>query len=148
MKFFMSRLSMSGERPRQTPSGGRQASVAPKSGSVAVTNVLGAVRRKYGNVPTVVDGVTFDSKREAERYLSLRDDFRAGRISDLEVHPRFPLVVHEQDCGVYEGDFAYIDAHGVRVVEDVKSAATRKLPTYRLKAKLVWALYGLRVREV
>jgi hypothetical protein len=39
-------------------------------------------------------------------------------------------------------------ATGERVVEDVKSPATRKLATYRLKVRMVWALYGLRVREV
>ena len=72
-----------------------------------------------------------------------------GEIRDLEVHPSFPLVIHEQDCGRYEADFAYTSvATGERVVEDVKSPATRKLPTFRLKVRLVWALYGIRVREV
>jgi hypothetical protein len=33
-------------------------------------------------------------------------------------------------------------------LEDVKSAATRALPTYRLKRRLLWALYGLTVQEV
>ena len=73
---------------------------------------------------------------------------RAGEISGLEIQPRFPLVVNGQDCGSYVGDFAYVTKDGERVVEDVKSAATRKLPTYRLKRRLVWALYGLTVVEV
>lgn len=104
--------------------------------------------RKYHNVPTTVDGHRFDSKKEAARYADLSVMERGGGIRDLEVHPRFPLVVHDIDCGVYVADFAYITRAGVRVIEDVKSAATRKLPTYRLKARLVWAIYGLRITEI
>ena len=104
--------------------------------------------RKYHNQPVTVDGVTFDSTREHQHYLSLLDDLLQGKIRDLEVHPRFPLVVHGQDCGDYIGDFAYLDSEGNRIVEDVKSAATRKLAVYRLKAKLVWALYGIKIQEV
>jgi hypothetical protein len=104
--------------------------------------------RKYRNTPTEVDGLKFDSKREAERYLSLRDDLRAGRISDLEVHPRFPLVIHGIDTGDYVADFRYLTSDGRPVVEDVKSAATRKLATYRLKKLQVWALYAIEVQEV
>lgn len=106
------------------------------------------VRRKFGNVPTEVGGIRFDSKRESERYAVLLLAERAGEISGLEIQPRFPLVVNGQDCGSYVGDFAYVTKDGERVVEDVKSAATRKLPTYRLKRRLVWALYGLTVVEV
>lgn len=103
--------------------------------------------RKYRNAPTEVDGVRFDSKSEAERYIELRAAERAGEIHRLEVHPRFALVVHDQDCGYYEADFAYFD-EDEPVVEDVKSAATRKLPVYRLKRRLMWAIYGLTVREI
>lgn len=107
-----------------------------------------AVRRKYNNHPQTVDGIRFDSRKEAERYGQLVLMVRAGEIRDLEVHPRFPLVVHDQDCGAYVADFAYLTQHGERIVEDVKSAATRALPTYRLKRRLLWALYGLTVLEV
>lgn len=107
-----------------------------------------AVRRKYGNQPTVIDGHHFDSKKEAERYGMLMLAQRSGAIHSLEVHPRFPLVIHEQDCGSYVADFCYLTAAGERVVEDVKSAATRALPVYRLKKRQVWALYGLVVREI
>ena len=113
----------------------------------SLAQIQTAKKRKYNNVVTEVDGLRFDSKREAARYLSLRDDVQRGAIRDLEIHPRFPLVVRGENCGDYVGDFAYIGADGSRHVEDVKSAATRKLPTYRLKARLVWALYGLRIEE-
>lgn len=105
-------------------------------------------RRKYHNVKVEIDGLTFDSQAEARRYGELRLLERDGEIRELGHHARFPLVVHGQDCGYYEADFVYITREGERTVEDVKSPATRKLAVYRLKAKLVWAIYGLTVREV
>ncbi len=133
---------------RLTPAG-RGTSRRQNAAHSPTASILGPSRRKYGNSPTVVDGHRFDSKKEAARYGELRMLERAGKIGDLQLQPRFPLVVHEQDCGTYVGDFSYwVTETGDRVIEDVKSAATRKLPTYRLKVKLVWALYGLRVQEV
>lgn len=104
--------------------------------------------RKYGNRPVEIDGLRFDSGKEGARYVELSAAQRAGEINGLDVHTRFPLVVHGQDCGYYEADFTYRTASGEQVIEDVKSDATRKLPAYRLKAKLIWAMYGLRIREV
>lgn len=133
---------------RRTDAASRQpgvqsASPRPPAGSGAPQKP-----RKYRNTPTTVNGLVFDSKREAERYGELVVAERAGEIKNLEVHPRFPLVIHEQDCGAYVADFSYVTRDGLPVIEDVKSPATRKLPTYRLKARMVWALYGLKVREV
>lgn len=105
--------------------------------------------RKYRNTPVELDGHRFDSTKEADRFRLLELAQSAGLIRDLEVHPRFPLVVHGYDCGVYEADFGYVESDtGARVVEDVKSVITRKLPLYRRNVKLLWALYGLTVREV
>jgi hypothetical protein len=135
--------------------GARETASRPGSVSEGVAAVLGVPTasgkpRKYRNVPQQADGYTFDSTKERDRYWELKRLEMSGDICCLEVHPRFPLVIHGQDCGVYEADFAYLDGShdGDRVIEDVKSAATRKLPTYRLKARMVWALYGLRIREV
>lgn len=128
--------------------GRKQAQDGSESLNVAQRASQSRSGAKYGNRVTYVDGVAFASKKEAERFGYLRMLEQASVIRDLEAHPRFQLVVHEQDCGYYEADFAYIDADGQRIVEDVKSAATRKLPTYRLKVRLLWALYGLRVMEV
>lgn len=105
--------------------------------------------RKYRNTPTTMDGRRFDSKKEAERYAVLAVWERQGEITDLVCQESFALVVRDQDCGTYVADFTYtVAATGERVVEDVKSAITRKLPVYRLKAKLMWAVYGVRIREV
>lgn len=128
----------------------REATLGRGEVSEVVAAALGLSKpiqqRKYRNVPQQADGFTFDSIKERDRYWELKRQVEAGAICCLEVHPRFPLVVHGIDCGVYEGDFGYVEG-GTAVVEDVKSLATRKLPTYRLKRRLVWALYGLEIRE-
>lgn len=102
---------------------------------------------KYRNRFTVVDGVTFRSKREADRYVVLRLIEKAGGLRDLLLQPRYPLVVNGVKVGEYVGDFRYVERGpaGERLVlEDVKGAKT---PLYKLKKKLVQALYGLDVRE-
>ena len=83
--------------------------------------------RKYGNRKTVIDGIKFDSKAEAERYKELKILEKAGLIKKLILQPEFLL----QDKFKYNGkteravkyiaDFKYFDvAKGVYVVEDVK----------------------------
>jgi hypothetical protein len=137
------------ERPVRGSQGVAVAPGASEATGEALGALLRAVRpRKYRNTPTIVDGHRFDSKREAARYEELRNAERAGEIRSLEVHPRFPLVVHGIDCGAYVADFAFVARDGQPIVEDVKSAATRKLPTYRLKARMLWALYAIKIREV
>ena len=102
---------------------------------------------KYNARKVELDGFRFDSKHEAERYLELRALVLAGQAQDLLVHPRYRLEVNGQHVCDYVADFAYC-AGGRLVVEDVKSPATRKLPAYRLKRKLMRALLGIEVQEV
>ena len=133
-------------------SAGRRGAQRPGEVSESLKTILDASgaaqkQRKYRNIPCEADGHRFDSQKERDRYWELQRLQERGAIFCLEVHPRFPLVVHGQDCGYYEGDFGYIE-RGVSVVEDVKSTATRKLPTYRLKRRLTWALYGIEIREI
>lgn len=133
----------------QEPRGGSLGPFEALQDAAGILDALRATRRpKYGNRVTEIDGLTFASAKEAARYLELKAALAAGAIRDLEVHPRFPLVVHGQDCGAYVGDFAFVDAAGVRHLEDVKSPATRKLAMYRFRRRLVWALYGLQIKEV
>lgn len=104
--------------------------------------------RKYRNVPTVVDNIRFDSKAEARRYGELKLLERVGEISRLELQPKFGLTVGGIHVCDYVGDFQYLDKKaGAWVTEDVKSSAT-KTPVYRIKKKLVKALYGVDIREV
>lgn len=108
---------------------------------------LTAKRPKYGNQRCQVDGHTFASKKEAERYLVLKDQQNKGAIADLSLQPRLPIVVNGETVCHYVGDFAYSVA-GVRIIEDVKSEITRKNPVYRLKRKLVLACHGIEILEV
>lgn len=104
--------------------------------------------RKYGNVRTEVDGISFDSKKEAKRYSELKLLERAGHIRDLELQPMFPMVINGHLVCTYIADFAYLVPNGSRVVEDVKSPATRSEAAYRIKNKLMRAIHKIDVMEV
>jgi hypothetical protein len=104
-------------------------------------------KSKYGNVKTEIDGHLFDSQKEAARYVQLRYREKAGEITDLELQREFELIVNGEKVASYVSDFSYQES-GELVVEDVKSAITRKLPTYRLKRKLMKSIYGITIKEV
>jgi hypothetical protein len=110
-------------------------------------NALAAAKKqpKYRNVRTVVDGIAFDSKAEATRYAELRLMLDAGTIYGLRLQPRYPLTVNGVKVGTYVADFAYVDAAGDDVVEDVKGVRT---PVFKLKAKLMKAVHGITVEEI
>lgn len=91
--------------------------------------------------------IRFASKAEARRYATLRIEEQTGAISVLQTQPEFPISVNGVKCAVYKADFAYFRGHK-RIVEDVKSAAT-KTAVYRLKKKLVEAAYpGVNIVEI
>ena len=103
---------------------------------------------KYRNRKTLVDGIQFDSQKEADRYQELLWMQQARLIQDLECQPRYDLIVNGHKLGFYRGDFRYKDvATDSVILEDVKSPATRTA-VYRLKKKLVKALYGVEIIEV
>lgn len=102
---------------------------------------------KYGNKPTTLDGIRFDSKKEAARYAELKLLEQAGAITKLELQPAFALRVNGHDCGKYVGDFSYREG-GRMVVEDVKGGNATKTPLYKLKRKLMFALYGITIAEI
>ena len=106
---------------------------------------------KYHNQKTLVDGIMFDSKKEANRYCELKILLKKGKIFSLECHPKFPLSVNECLIGTYIADFSYTDytsggrgLYGFAVVEDVKGVKTA---VYRLKKKLMKAIYGIDIYE-
>ena len=104
---------------------------------------------KFGNVKTLVDGITFSSKKEARRFSELKLLERVGEIANLECQPAFPLDVNGVPVCRYVGDFRYVETKtGKTIVEDVKSEITRKHPVYRLKVKLLKAVRGIDVVEV
>jgi hypothetical protein len=103
-----------------------------------------APRSKYGAVKTTVNGITFDSKAESQRYTDLYKAQLAGEISGLQVQASYPLEVNGVKLGRYVADFVYMK-DGTVVTEDVKGVPT---PVYRLKKKLMLALWGITIQEV
>ncbi len=105
---------------------------------------------KYRAKPIAVDGIRFASKAEARRYGELKILERAGSITHLELQPRIRCVVNEKLVATYIPDFAYFDGEkGRRVYEDVKSLATSKEKYYRLKRRLVNAIFpGVLIEEI
>lgn len=101
---------------------------------------------KFGNRHVEIDGIRFDSGKEARRYNELRLMERAGKIENLELQPRFILQESFKRNGEthrkieYVADFRYIE-DGKQVVEDVKSVITKKHPVYALKKKLLFKKY-------
>ena len=103
---------------------------------------------KYHNRKTLVDGIQFDSQKEANRYQELILMERAGLIRSIELQPRYDLIVNGHKLGFYKGDFRYeVVATSILVGEDVKSPAT-KTAVYCLKKKLMKALCGIEIIEV
>ena len=116
-----------------------------------------AKRPKYGNKKIEINGVKFDSKKESKRYDDLSLMQRAGEISDLELQPKFELIkgvkfgsdARAKPAIRYFADFAYTDTlTGKRIVEDVKSPATKKNPAYRMKKHMMLAIHGVEIKEV
>lgn len=116
---------------------------------------------KYRNVATVVNGIRFDSKREAERYSELLMRERAGEIRHLLLQVPFGLFCPTSRLGVYAtvseyvADFEYDEpsdaprspgapVEWVRVVEDAKGKKTRE---YELKKKWLYLQEGIEIRE-
>jgi len=95
---------------------------------------------KYRNQETVVDGIKFQSKKEANRYCELKLLEKAKEIEELKLQPKFVLQEGFKKDGVtyrpitYIADFSYIYKSRI-VVEDVKSEATIT-PVFKLKQKL------------
>ena len=103
---------------------------------------------KYRNRKTVYQGIQFDSQKEENRYRELQLLERAGEIRNIELQPRYDLVVNNHRLGFYRADFRYEEvATGAMVTEDVKSPVT-KTAVYQLKKKLVKALHGVEVTEI
>ena len=89
-------------------------------------------------------GITFDSKWESERYLYLKSLEKAERIKDLELQPRYNIMVNDQKICAYVADFKYNkeSADGIweHIVEDAKGVET---PEFKLKKKLMKAVFDI-----
>lgn len=126
-------------------------------------------KSKYHAKKSVVDGIEFDSKKEADRYLELKMLQRRGEIRDLQMQVPFVLIPAQYEERIeytpkkrkekvvrrlveqkvsYIADFVYT-MDGKVIVEDVKGY--RKGTAYSvfsIKRKLMLERHGIKVVEV
>ena len=107
-------------------------------------------RNKYGNAKVMFQGIKFDSKRERDHYIILKDREKRGEISDLAI--QVPIFLMGRDGPIrtptgrrmyYKADFVYRE-NGVAVVEDAKGFPT---PEYKIKKAILLA-QGVEIIEV
>lgn len=124
-------------------------------------------KSKFRSKKITVDGITFDSKKEARRYRELALLEKAGQIQNLELQKVFELIPAQyetferygkkgqrlkdgkrciENAVKYIADFVYIE-NGKTVVEDTKSEAT-KTKDYIIKRKLMLYIHGIRIKEI
>lgn len=100
---------------------------------------------KYNAKKTVIDGITFASRKESKRYQELRLLERAGDIQDLRLQVPYELIPKQKGerAVVFIADFCY-DENGEQVCEDTKGFRT---PVYVIKRKLMLWVHGIKVKE-
>ena len=89
----------------------------------------------------------YDSKSEYDYSLVLKDRLKDGEISDLQEQVRYDFTHNGKYICFYKADFQYLE-NGQLIVVDVKSKATQKLSTYRLKKKMMKVFHGIDIKEV
>lgn len=103
-------------------------------------------RHKFHAIRTTCSaGHQHPSKKEAKRCGELHLLEKAGAITELMTQVSFDLVVNGMSVGRYVADWGY-KQDGKQVIEDVKAGPT-KTPVYRLKKKLMLALFNIQIRE-
>ncbi len=129
---------------------------------------------KYHAKKVTINGITYDSKKEARRHAVLLEMERKGEIQNLERQVKFVLIPAQREPdtigsrgGVKKGkvierevayvaDFVYempvSKATGIpdfegwwRVVEDTKGVRTKD---YVIKRKLMLWVHGIRISEI
>ena len=125
-------------------------------------------KSKYYNVKTKTsDGSVFDSMKEARRWEQLLLLQKAGKITSLQRQVSYELLPNQYETYEryskkgerlkdgqrlveravnYIADFTYVDADsGVLIVEDSKGVKTKD---YIIKRKLLYAIHGIKIKEV
>lgn len=112
---------------------------------------LGARRSKYGSQWTEVDGIKFQSKREAKAWSGLRLAERVGEIRDLK--RQVPFILHAAGgkiVGKYMADFTFYEQAEDRTAWLFVVADAKGMPTdvYVWKKRHMMAEYGIEIREI
>lgn len=121
---------------------------------------------KYKAKKASVDGIEFDSRKEANRYCELKLLQRAGKIQNLELQKAFELIPAQREADTigkrggiikgkviekavfYRADFVYTE-NGETVVEDVKGyKGGGAYAVFTIKRKLLYYRYGIKIKEV
>lgn len=114
-----------------------------------------ACRSKYKSKKVIVNGITFDSKKEAKRYQELALLEKAGKIKDLKCQAKYVLIpsqkidgkVVERPC-TYVADFVYTKDNET-IVEDVKGyRRSTAYAVFAIKRKLLLKEHGIRIKEI
>ena len=102
-------------------------------------------RPKYNNKKTIINGITFDSKKEADRYVFLTRRATIGEVLDLSLQVPFIFALEGKKMFTYKADFVYYDKTiSKTVIEDVKGMRT---PLYKLKKKLIEKQHNITITE-
>jgi hypothetical protein len=93
------------------------------------------------------EGKKWDSLAEYQRFKVLEISLHLGEIADLRCQVHYLLEVNGQPISEYIADFVYYTQVGerwIQIVEDVKGVRT---PEYRLKKKLMKAIWNIEITE-
>jgi len=111
-------------------------------------------KSKYGNTKTVIDNITFDSKREANYYNTLKLLKRAGEVLQIDLQPEFPYNMYCTVPGINDGsrvyakqykyvaDFRVFYKDGHIEIIDTKGFSTAE---FKRKQKIVEKIYGIKI---
>ena len=121
---------------------------------------------KYKAKKASVDGIEFDSRKEANRYCELKLLQRAGKIQNLELQKAFELIPAQREADTigkrggiikgkviekavfYRADFVYTE-NGETVVEDVEGyKGGGAYAVFTIKRKLLLYKYGIKIKEI
>lgn len=125
-------------------------------------------RNKYMNKHVIVDGIDFDSQREAQRYWELCQLEKAGEINNLQLQQPFVLIPTQREPDIpykrgigfkkgrmiekavtYIADFTYVTKDGEFVVEDVKGYRKgQAYAVFSIKRKLMLYVHNIRIKEI
>ncbi len=123
-------------------------------------------RHKYNARKTELEGITFDSKKEAKRYEYLKQLEMVDIISHLKLQVEYELLpavrindtikLKTKEKSVirtiqrpitYKADFEYIK-NGELITEDVKASPKMIPADFKLKEKLFFYKYRRRIKRV
>lgn len=108
---------------------------------------------KYKAKKTIVDNITFDSKKEADWYIKLKESENKGMIKNLKRQVEYILIPKQFDENnkflyhpiKYKSDFEYDDLEGKHHVIDVKGYKT---PEFKVKEKLFMYMFKKKIEII